>query len=168
MGQPIERKENLTPAEKILLLQQIAMYKSVAEIKEWAIEKLGREVPQKTIYYHKEAESNQSMLKKFREEFNQNIISIEWSSKRRRLEELGKVYQECRADGNHSQALKALAQMQEEVEGKKSQALTLNQYNYSTMSDEEIDRKRLELIESIKRHKIINISSTEQEMPQNG
>lgn len=134
------------------------MYKSSAEIREWAKEKLGKEIPQQTVYYHKEAENNQAILKRFREEFNQNIISVEWSSKRRRLEELGKIYVECRADGLHGPALKALAQMQEEVEGKKSQALTLNQYNYTTMTDEEIDKKRLELIESIKRHKILSVS----------
>lgn len=109
-----------------------------------------------SVYYHKMNPKNQAILKKFREEFNSKILDVEWSSKRRRLEELGKIYLACKDSKKFPAAINALKEMREEVEGKKGQGNTvLIQNNYTSLTDEEIDKKRLELIELVQKHKVM-------------
>lgn len=152
-------------------MRQFAIFKTNDEIVEWSKENLRRPISERTVNYHRHNPLNQAIIKKFREEFNAAVSEVEWSSKRRRLEELGKIYTKCYEKEKWSNALSALRDMREEVEGKKFGGISLTQYNYAQLTDEDLDKKRLELVELIQRHKIINttaeVSDESREEPQN-
>ena len=122
-----------------------------------------RPILQEAVRYHRMNPNNQAIIKKFREEFNSQLMSVEWSSKRRRLEELGDIYQSCKKEKKHSNAIAALREMREEMEGKKNAGGNVNlfQYNYTQLTDEELDKKRLELVDLVQKHKILNVSAEE-------
>lgn len=145
------------------------MYKTEDQIVEWCKTNLKRPLTKISVYYHKNNPSNQIILRKLRDEYNAQITQVEWSSKRRRLEELGKIYEHCVNTKKFPIAINALKQMQEEVEGKKGAPGTVNliQNNYHSMTDEEIDKKRLELIELVQKHKVIEAHAIEQNPSEN-
>jgi hypothetical protein len=159
--------QNITEDEKIRLLQQIATYATLEELEDWCEENLARPISLHTIKYHKNNPNNQPLLKKMREEFNTALLSVEWSSKRKRLEYLGSVFKKAFAEKKYAPAISAIHEMREEMEGKKSPGVNLYQYNYVNMTDEELDKKRLELIETVQKHKIINAEIIENNHTEN-
>ena len=82
------------------------------------------------------------MLEKFREEFEAHMTEEDLASKRRRVQELSKAYRRLVVeDETLVDAVNVLGKIREEVEGKTSGALSINQYNqFNSLSDEDLRR----------------------------
>lgn len=84
----------------------------------------------------------QPLIEKFREEFEIKLLDEDLASKRRRVQELSKIYWRLEKDKNYKvqvEASNVLSKVREEIEGKSSGNMQINQYNqYNGMTDEEL------------------------------
>ena len=147
--------KNLRGDEQLQVLQKIAMFVPKDEIVKWAAKNLSRPIKARTVEMYKKGSRYEPLIKKYREEFNSKMFEVEYASKRRRVEALEDVYKESRTEGDRAHAISALQAIQDEVEGKRGAGnLHIHQYNqYNNMTDEEIDKRRLELLDKVLHYK---------------
>lgn len=106
-----------------------------------------------TIAHYANHDNYQKTIARIREKWGNDILKIELSHKRRRLEEITKIYEEARTDKDHKVALNALYQIQHEVEKDLANINQQNNYQvniYKDMSESELEEERLKSFERLK------------------
>lgn len=153
----VRPEKYLTAEQRIKIIHQIAIFKNDEQITSWAKKNFGMTVTPEAVEQYRYSKKYSPIIKKLREEFNLKLFEVEFAYKRRRIEELESIYHESRSTEDRKNAIRSLQAIQDEVEGKQGQnkgAINIYQYNqYNQMTDEEIDQRRLELINQVMRYK---------------
>jgi hypothetical protein len=106
-----------------------------------------------TIEYYKRHDNFKSQIQKMRERWGSDLLNVELSNKRRRLEELEKIYHKAFSTNQLKNALASLYQIQGEIE-KDLQNIghqTNYQINiYKDMSETELEEERVKSLERLK------------------
>lgn len=142
------KEESLTPNEKTELLVRIATYQSNEEIIKW-VNSLGKSLSDSGVdwyrYYNKDY---QPLIRKFREEWEAGFLDIPISSKRNRLFRYERLFQEAYDSGQLREAAQILRNVKDEIEVD-GPRVTMNFVQYNNLSDEELEEKRLKVINDI-------------------
>lgn len=117
----------------------IACYKTNAEIVEEMSES-GVKVTRFAVASYRQKPEYKAMIEKQRQDFDAKIFEEEFASKRRRVQELTRIFwRQEKRDKNLRCAVDTLKAIKEEVNPSKYAEITMNQYNqYNHMSDDEL------------------------------
>lgn len=134
--------QKLTYEEQLTIIQMIATYWRSVDIIKKMKEKYGKVVTDAQVVHYRYYPTWQPKIEEFRKEFESKILEEEYASKRVRIQELSKIYDEMRPQAKHKMnCVTVLANIREEVEGKTASTMSLTQYNqYNGLSDEELRR----------------------------
>lgn len=144
------RKLNSDEVMKLVFL--IATFTPQGKIVEKMQEEFGVTIHVNTVNYYRRHEAYQKVIANMRQKWGNEILDVELTHKRRRLEELERIYQKCLDSDQMKNALGALYQIQHEVE-KDLQNLSLTNYNiniYKDMTEKELEEERLKSLERLK------------------
>lgn len=156
---PLTRNPKLTKDQVMKMLVWIAEFKSTRDVKNLVKEKFGVSLHEMTVNYYKHSEKWQPMIRKFREQWGQDIMHIPLVHKRKRLEELEKIYLNTFGQEDYKLSLEALEKIKHETE---KDLQNLHLYNikvYKNMSNEELESERLKTLEEIKKLKEMSHAS---------
>lgn len=100
----------------------------------------GKRIKATVIYHYKNAPEWQTMIEKYRADYESKICEEGLASKRKRVQELSEAYYRLKPnDENLVDATNVLAKIKDEVEGKALGSFSITQYNqYNNMSDEDL------------------------------
>lgn len=124
------------------IIKAIAMHDTDEEIIKMCRREMQKELTAGNLKHYRYRPHWKPMLEKFREEFEAHMTEEDLASKRRRVQELSKAYRRLVVeDETLVDAVNVLGKIREEVEGKTSGALSINQYNqFNSLSDEDLRR----------------------------
>jgi len=151
-----KRKLNSDQVMKVLFL--IATFEKVPAIIKAIRKEFGISISKTTVEYYKRNEQYRGQIQKMRERWGSDLLNVELSNKRRRLEELEKIYNHCYANDQMKNALASLYQIQNEIE--KDLQNIGHQTNYQInifkdMSETELEEERIKSLERLKQLKQI-------------
>lgn len=135
------------------VLYWLATFVSVREIVEKVKEEFGVSISASGInYYAYQNEDYKNTILKIREKWGNELMDIELSHKRRRIQEIEKIYHTCVETKQMKNALGAIYQIQGEVEKATSIGTQINtQYNiFKDMTEQELEEERIKSLERIK------------------
>ena len=130
----------------------IATFEKVPQIVKNVQEQFGLTIHPMTVEYYKRNPKFEKTIKQIREKWGNDLLHCELATKRRRVQELEKIYHMSLMKQEMKTALASLFQIKSEVE-KDLQNLNLNQYNiniYKDMSEAELEQERLKSFERLK------------------
>lgn len=130
----------------------IATFVKVSDIVRNVQNEFGVTIHPKLIPYYKNKPEYQSVIQKIRDRWGSDLLHVELANKRRRMEELERIYKHCYSTNQMKNALAALYQIQHEVE-KDLNNLQVNNYQvnvYKDMTDVELEEERVKSIERLK------------------
>lgn len=130
----------LTYEEQITIVHHIAMYNSDDYIIKEIQEKFNKTINKMNIAHYRSYSAWKPKIEEFRKEFESKIQDEELSSKRVRVRELSKMYRRLEPnDKKTKESVDVLCKIREEIEGKTSGSVSLNQYNqYNGLTDDEL------------------------------
>lgn len=155
-----------------MILARIGYYESNEQIITFMKDTFNLAVPEKLVDYYRGSKIYDQMIESYRENYEAEVSKVELASKRRRLEELQKMYYELRANGDLKEAKAMLAQIRIEREGNATTETTyqFNQFNHVSdsqlMSKLEDNSKLLNQLE--KRAKVIELTPEQEEGDSSG
>lgn len=135
------------------ILYWIAIFTPHKEIVLKIKEEFGIDVSVHTVkYYSCENEDYKNTIRKIREKWGQDITDLEFAHKKRRIQEIQKIYNKCIETNQMRNALSAVQQIQGEVEKAQNVGTQTNyQINiYKDMTEEELEEERIKSLERIK------------------
>lgn len=147
--------------------QRICAWVAVYKTNQWIIDKFmgdyGIAITDNMVNYYRYTEHWRHVILKKREEYNSYISDEEFSSKRRRVQELSKAYGRLEVkEDTLMDAVKVMSHIREEIEGKSSNEVTVNQYNqYNAVSDDELRRIISENNKFLEQKKSITVEATD-------
>lgn len=137
----------------MFILSGIACFKKNKEIALSLKERFNEPVTESTVDHYRRHDNYQKHIHRLREKWSQDYLTVEYAHKRRRLEELSKIYDKCYSKEKFKDAMNALFQIQHEVE-KDMANLSLTQINvYKDMTETELEEERLKSLERLKKLK---------------
>lgn len=130
----------------------IATFVNPKQISENCVQEFGFPISRTTIWHYANHDNYQKPIARIREKWGQDILKIELAHKRRRLEELSKIYEHTYNRHNYREAMAALYQIQHEVDKDLDKLNVTNmQVNiYKDMTDAELEEERLKSLERLK------------------
>ena len=138
------------------ILSMVAVFKKDREIKSVCVEEFKKTISNATLYYYKHSDNFRSAIQKIREKWANDLFEVELANKRRRLEELEKIYEKCMTSNQIKNALGALYQIQGEVEKEMQNIGSQTNYQiniYKDMTETELEEERLKSFERLKQLK---------------
>jgi hypothetical protein len=135
------------------ILTLLATFTKISNIVEIIKEEFNVTFSYNDIYWLNHCEDHKKTIAKIRERWTEDIQNIELCNKRRRLEELSKIYEKCFETNQMKNALKAIDQIHDEVEKASNFIQQQNNYQvniYKEMSESEIEEERLKILDRIK------------------
>ena len=149
----------ITPDQKILICNLLAQYKKPRQI--MSILKDEHELNVKTKTITKFKNSEQELIGKLRDRFLATVAEVPIAQKRIRLERAENLYeisQELEGKDRVDSGVKVLATAREEVEGKGSSQITLQQFNqYNQLTDEELQDKIKDIESKIMKTNVVEV-----------
>lgn len=136
--------KKLEPHHKEFIFKKMGCNYKDGEIIEMVKSQFDIVVNPGTMHGYRHREEHQNKINRYRKEFESHVIDVELASKRRRVEELNWIYYKFKEKEQYDKAMKSLAQIQTELEGKDSAAPTFQFNQYINMSNEEIRQKLME------------------------
>lgn len=133
----------------------IATFMPYRQIQEEFQKLYGQPIGLTTIKYYRNHDDFQKHIQRIREKWGNELFHVELANKRRRMEELEKIYNHCVRTNQMKNALAALYQVQHEVE-KELNSLSLTNYNinvYKDMTETELEEERVKSLERLKQLK---------------
>jgi len=130
----------------------IATFEKVPQIVKNVQEQFGLTIHPMTVEYYKRNPKFEKTIRQIREKWGNDLLHCELATKRRRVQELEKIYHMSLMKKEMKTALTSLYQIKTEVE-KDLANLSMNQYNiniYKDMSDAELEQERLKSLERLK------------------
>lgn len=153
---------NLTSAESIFILAEIAKYNKNKDISAAFQEEFGIPISEKSIKVYRTSPRWRATIDKYRTLFLSNVAEVAGSHKRVRMERCENIYQVLEAERDFKTALKYIEHMRVEMEGAKSEVHlhgTFNQLNI--MSDADLELRRQDILNKLKDEEE-NVKSTEE------
>ena len=164
-----KKREPLTDQERIKLCQLIGTFHTNDEIKKEFV-KIGKPLSDADLYNYKDSDNKWApMIKKFRDDYIAYLPNIPLANKVKRVECLSRAYERAIDIEDSSETggqkldcidreVKILDQIQKELEPKNIENNQNNFYftqvtKFESMSREEFDLYRLNLVDKIKRYK---------------
>lgn len=132
----------------------VAVFKRPKEIVTEMKEKFNVSINESLVAYYKHHPEYQAPIQKIRERWGNDLLHVELASKRRRLEELTKVYEAAFSKNRFGDARGAIFQIQHEVE-KDLNNLSLTNYNINIFKDMTVEELEVEKIKSLEKLKIL-------------
>ena len=151
---------SLTKEEQHEVVKQLAEFREIEEVRGFVKSEYGKELSYNAIKFYLKAKKWKSMLERFRAEYVEPIMSLPVSHKFIRLVRYENLYETDSSNGNTRGCRETLRAVREEIEGPKSNqsgSLFITQIN--KLSDEDLNRKKTEILDSIR--KIGNIENIE-------
>lgn len=155
------------------LVYWIATFEKPRHIVAMMMDEFGVKIHPALVDYYRHNESYKPVIQRIREKWGADIGEVALGTKRRRMEELEKIYEHCFTTNQMKNALGALFQIQHEIE-KDLQAIgsqTNYQINiYKDLTDTELEEERLKSLERLKTLKgeITHIVEPVKEIEQHG
>lgn len=131
----------------------IATFVKPSKIIEFVKNEYGISITEGLIYHYKHHDDYQNAIQKIRDRWGADLLHVELANKRRRMEELERIYDHCFNTDQMKNALGALYQIQHEVE-KDLSKLELTNYNiniYKDMTEAELEEERVKSLERLKK-----------------
>lgn len=131
----------------------IATFTEVPKIIKNVKEEFDLTISASAINSYKYSENYKPEIEKIRERWGQDLMNVELANKRRRLEELERIYHHSFQTDQMKNALGALYQIQGEVEKNLQQIGTQTNYQiniYKDMSEQELEEERVKSLERLK------------------
>lgn len=150
---PMTHKLNSDQVMKIVFW--IATFVKVNEIVARVKEEFGISIHPQLVNYYKAKEEYQPVIQKIRDRWGSDLLHVELANKRRRMEELERIYEHCMNTDQIKNALSALYQIKGEVE-KDLQNLSMTNYNiniYKDLTEVELEEERMKSLERLKQLK---------------
>ena len=157
----------LTEQQRYELIRQLAEFKSVPEVQQFAKAEWGIEITAQTIRGYLHEKKWRPLLDRCRQEWAAGIVEIPLAHKRVRLEKLQKLFDDAEedyAEAKNEQTflrlidlqLKILDQARREMEETKTNFTNIVMTQYEQYTDEELIRRMDELLAKIKQWKLPN------------
>ena len=148
-GQLIEERvtHRFTTDETNKIILWISQFKKDAEIMELIETEFGKTLSRHQVGHYRNSEKWQPMIQKNRERYSAEMFKVELANERRRIEELEENYWTLKGNGKIRDANDSLREIHAQL--KKEGPATQNNYQlniYKEMSEEEFDKRELELI----------------------
>jgi len=146
----------LSADQVMRVVSMIAMFYKAPEIIGTVQQEFGISIKRCTVQYYKKHPDYQKAIQKIREKWTNELDTIDIANKRRRIEELQKVYRHSFKTNQMKNALTALYQAQHEVEKELTVMGNINntQINmYKDMTEAEIEEERAKCFERLKQIK---------------
>lgn len=143
----------LTSDQVMKLIYMIATFEKPRKIVELMREEFGVSIHVKLVDYYKKQESYRPVIQRIREKWGSDLMDVELGTKRRRMEELEKIYDHCFKSDQMKNALGALFQIQHEIEKDLQQIGSQTNYQiniYKDLTDTELEEERLKSLERLK------------------
>jgi len=147
---PVTHKLNSDQVMKLVFW--IATFVKTPEIVARVQEEFGISIHPKLVAYYKAKEEYQPVIQKIRDRWGSDLLHVELANKRRRMEELERIYEHCMNTDQIKNALAALFQIKGEVE-KDLQNLSMTNYNiniYKDLTEMELEEERMKSLERLK------------------
>ena len=135
------------------VLSMIATFTEVPKIIRTVKEEFGLTMSATAINSYKYSENYKSEIEKIRQRWGSDLMNVELANKRRRLEELEKIYHHAFSSDQLKNALGALYQIQGEVEKNLQQIGSQTNYQiniYKDMTEAELEEERVKSLERLK------------------
>ena len=149
----------ITPDQKILICNLLAQYKKPRQI--MSILKDEHELDVKTKTITKFQVNEKELIGRLRDRFLSTVAEVPIAQKRIRLERAENLYeisQELEGKDRVDSGVKVLATAREEVEGKGSSQITLQQFNqYNQLTDEELQDKIKDIESKIMKTNVVEV-----------
>lgn len=139
----------LNQDQQLELMEFIARFASTDEINAYFIDRYRLSVTSSLIHQYRRTKKWQPIINKLREKYLLSPNEVAMSHKRVRLDRREKIYQKALKKEDLKTALNAVQGSKEEMEEKGIPVnISFNQYN--SLSDEELEDKKRELLERVK------------------
>ena len=141
------------------VLRGVAWFWPSHKIIDFVKKQYGTQLKPWDIENFKGTDMAKELIERYRDEYVSTISEIPLSHKRKRLEELQEMYEGFKKENKLGMALKVLGEFREECEAKRADLYLTNVNNYTynefkSMTDEEIDKEYIKLLEQRKHFKI--------------
>ena len=159
----------LTTKMKLELMEFVARWSTLDEINQFFVPTYGITIGWYLIYYYKRSKTWKPVIAKLREKYLQGADEVAIAHKRVRLERREKIYQRAEKVGDGQLALSAIRDTEEAMGGMGKRggvSLTFNQFN--SLSDDEIEQRRLEVLNRIRNMDAIEIKEVRSEITESG
>lgn len=151
----------LTKVEQQEVVKQLAEFREIGEVQGFIKNEYGKEISYNAVKFYLRSKKWKPMLERLRSEFVEPIMSIPVSHKFVRLTRYENIYEADSSNGNTRGCRDTLRAVREEIEGPKSNQsgnLFLTQIN--NLSDEDLHRKKEQILNTIRESGVIDAKST--------
>jgi len=126
----------------LFIVTNVALWKTDRQILNLFKEKYNMDISKQNVHTYRYSASYQPLVEQIRDEFERDIKQVEFASKRRRIEELTDIFNNCKEKSKFKEAIACMASIREEVDGKRINGDVYMQFNqFSNMSDVELRKK---------------------------
>ena len=135
------------------ILFWIATFVKHKEIKKRILNEFNVSLSLKSISNYATSEQYEPVIRKIRDRWGSDLLHVELANKRRRMEELERIYAKCVATNQMKNALTSLYQIKGETEKDLDKIGTQTNYQiniFKDMSEEELEQERVKSLERIK------------------
>ena len=145
----------LTPEEQHQVCQWFAQFYKTNDIVRFCQEQFGKTIARNNIWDYAQSARWKPLIERLRQQWALSIMDVPMAHKRTRLGELVKLLERAEKNGQVSeyarikQCMDLLTQMREEMEAGKTQFTNVYMTTIHNYSDEEIVRRRDEVLEKL-------------------
>ena len=157
-----KRTWKFSEEQKQEIVACIARGMTPGEVDDAIFEEHGTHVTKEAYYQYKRGAKWQPLVKKLRDEYEKDLSRIAGAKKSVRLERRDRIYEKAMKKGDLRVALSATDSQKVEMEEKNQAGINLIFQQYNTLSNEEIEEKKKELLEKIKNTQAITIKPVEE------
>lgn len=166
----------LTDEQAVELATRIALYESPKSIKAYFRTACGIKLENSHLMNYRNSPRWAPMIRKIRDDYNSQISDLVFSSKRKRVEELERIFDEAFEEGDRSEQRETLKQIKDELEpsgrgNTNIQNMMVVNQNFKELSDEELEEKKLEtinLIAKLRRQRCLSVENLENQENEQG
>jgi hypothetical protein len=147
--------KRINEQQKLELCKLLAWFWKSPEIIKYFEDEHQLKLKPSDIKNYRAAEKWKPIIEKFRDDYLKDLNSVPLANKRKRLDELEKLYDSAIADGDLDQARILIREFREEVEkkvGDVSVSFTqINHNEYHEMTDEDLQAEKVKTLEQLEK-----------------
>jgi len=148
---PEQEFVSLTEDLKIKVCKALACFTPIIKIQTYFQKEYNLHLAYQTIKHIDSAKKWEPIISRLRHEWIDNIQAVPIANRRYRLEAYDEIYNEAIGEKKYSTAMRALAQASEEMDERKLGATSYTLNYISTMTDDELAKRKEEIINRIRR-----------------
>ena len=169
MTEPVATRASwkMTPEMQRFVVIALAEYKSLSEIKKMLKDTYNIDITICGINKYRDSEKWKPIFEKYRDEYDRKVCEVPLAHKRKRLDELQKIYELSFDKRNYTRCLSIIREFREEVEGKQFTGnhiylTNITNNEFTNLTDEklaEIKLKDIARLEQIRKMKELGYAS---------